>query len=190
MAGHTDSVGSAEANQLLSQNRAQSVASHLVEQAGIPASKITTAAYGEDAPIASNDTAEGRARNRRVELSIRTRPGQEAADTARVDILGIWRDKNNRQTTLQQEGDRISGDYTRNGGRIEGTFTSETVFEGFWLKDTKPSRACDTEKDGTRHWGQLRLEFDSPDRNAFDAQWSSCNGSSWEGTWPRAERIL
>ncbi|KAA0019331.1 OmpA family protein [Salinicola corii] len=65
--GHTDSVGPAAYNKELSQRRADSVKSYLVNK-GFSADNITTIGYGEEQPIASNDTAEGRAQNRRVEL--------------------------------------------------------------------------------------------------------------------------
>jgi outer membrane protein OmpA-like peptidoglycan-associated protein len=68
--GHTDNVGSAALNQDLSQRRAASVASVLVAN-GVPASRIATMGRGEDAPIASNLTDQGRAQNRRVEIIIR-----------------------------------------------------------------------------------------------------------------------
>lgn len=65
--GHTDSVGPAAYNKGLSQRRADSVKSYLVNK-GFSADNITTIGYGEEQPVASNDTAEGRAQNRRVEL--------------------------------------------------------------------------------------------------------------------------
>lgn len=65
--GHTDSVGSAAYNMALGQRRADSVATFLGSQ-GVPASDMTTVSYGETRPIAPNDTAEGRALNRRVEI--------------------------------------------------------------------------------------------------------------------------
>ena len=65
--GHTDSVGSDEYNQNLSELRAQSVRDYFVQQ-GIPASAVEARGFGKTAPIASNDTAEGRQQNRRVEL--------------------------------------------------------------------------------------------------------------------------
>ncbi len=67
VAGHTDSVGDDAYNQLLSERRANSVASYLV-QSGVSASQLSVAGYGETQPMASNDTAEGRAQNRRVEI--------------------------------------------------------------------------------------------------------------------------
>lgn len=67
--GHTDSVGSDEDNKILSENRAKSVVEYLVEN-GIDASRLTAAGYGEEQPVASNDTAEGRQLNRRTEMKI------------------------------------------------------------------------------------------------------------------------
>lgn len=63
--GHTDSRGSEAYNLKLSENRAQAVKQHLVDN-GISASRLTTKGFGEAYPVASNDTAEGRAHNRRV----------------------------------------------------------------------------------------------------------------------------
>ena len=68
--GHTDSDGSDEYNQVLSEKRANSVKNFLVSQ-GVTA-EITTKGYGESKPVASNDTAEGRQKNRRVEIIIPT----------------------------------------------------------------------------------------------------------------------
>ena len=68
--GHTDSDASDEYNQVLSEKRANSVKNFLVSQ-GVTA-EITTKGYGESKPVASNDTAEGRQKNRRVEIIIPT----------------------------------------------------------------------------------------------------------------------
>jgi len=65
--GHTDSVGDAEANLNLSERRAKSVLDALVSL-GVDASRITTIGLGEDFPIASNETEEGRKKNRRVDV--------------------------------------------------------------------------------------------------------------------------
>jgi OOP family OmpA-OmpF porin len=67
--GHTDSVGSAKYNVGLSQRRADSVRNYLVENFGISADRLETKGYGEEKPVASNDTAEGRAQNRRIEAT-------------------------------------------------------------------------------------------------------------------------
>jgi len=65
--GHTDSIGSVEYNLRLSDRRAATVKNYLVSQ-GVPASRLTTKGFGKANPVATNDTAEGRAQNRRVEL--------------------------------------------------------------------------------------------------------------------------
>ena len=67
--GHTDSQGDAEYNQGLSVRRANSVKQAFVD-AGIDASRITARGYGQTRPVAGNDTEEGRALNRRVEVSL------------------------------------------------------------------------------------------------------------------------
>jgi outer membrane protein OmpA-like peptidoglycan-associated protein len=69
VAGHTDSVGSDAYNMKLSHRRADSVRDYLVKH-GIPAKRIRTEGFGESKPVASNDTADGRAQNRRVELNL------------------------------------------------------------------------------------------------------------------------
>ncbi|GGB29207.1 cell envelope biogenesis protein OmpA [Sphingomonas metalli] len=67
--GHTDSTGSDAYNQTLSERRATSVADYLASH-GVQSARIGTRGYGETQPIASNDTDEGRAANRRVEIKI------------------------------------------------------------------------------------------------------------------------
>lgn len=68
--GHTDNIGTDAYNQKLSEARAQSVMKWLIEH-GIPARRLTSKGYGKGKPVDSNDTATGRARNRRVELACR-----------------------------------------------------------------------------------------------------------------------
>jgi len=65
--GHTDSIGTDDYNQQLSEHRAEAVRDYLVQQ-GIPADSIQASGFGKTAPVASNDTPEGRQQNRRVEL--------------------------------------------------------------------------------------------------------------------------
>lgn len=67
--GHTDSVGSDEFNQQLSERRAGSVRDFLAQQ-GVPANSIAARGFGKTQPVASNETAEGRQQNRRVELVV------------------------------------------------------------------------------------------------------------------------
>lgn len=67
--GHTDSRGSDAYNDKLSKRRAQAVADYLAEH-GIALSRLSVAGFGESHPVASNDTSDGRAQNRRVELRV------------------------------------------------------------------------------------------------------------------------
>jgi len=66
--GHTDKVGISSANLKLSQDRAAAVKAYLVKTGGIDAARLTTAGLGDTMPIGDNNTEEGRAQNRRVEL--------------------------------------------------------------------------------------------------------------------------
>ena len=65
--GHTDNVGSESYNMTLSKARAQSVKTYFVSK-GIPETRITSIGYGKDKPVATNETEDGRAKNRRVEI--------------------------------------------------------------------------------------------------------------------------
>jgi OmpA-OmpF porin, OOP family len=70
IAGHTDADGEDGFNQALSEKRAQAVVDYLVK-AGLPATRFTAAGYGSTQPIASNDTDEGKAQNRRIDFVVR-----------------------------------------------------------------------------------------------------------------------
>jgi len=67
--GHTDNVGTDSSNLSLSKRRAEAVRAALIAHSGIGADRLKAAGFGETKPVESNDTLEGRARNRRVELS-------------------------------------------------------------------------------------------------------------------------
>lgn len=71
--GHTDNVGSEDSNLLLSQRRADSVKSYLLNQ-GVAPNRIAASGKGEASPVATNDTAFGRQKNRRVDIIIQTTP--------------------------------------------------------------------------------------------------------------------
>ncbi len=67
--GHTDSVGSDKSNQTLSENRANAVKNLIIKQ-GVEAKRVSSKGMGEKAPVATNDTAEGKAENRRIEAEL------------------------------------------------------------------------------------------------------------------------
>jgi len=68
--GHTDKGGTPDANLALSKDRAQAVVSWLVD-AGVDAKRLTAAGFGETRPIAPNDTEDGKAKNRRIEFTVK-----------------------------------------------------------------------------------------------------------------------
>ena len=74
--GHTDSHGGDDLNQKLSQERAESVQQYMINAMRIPTYRLIATGYGETRPVASNETAAGRARNRRIDIVIK--PNQEA----------------------------------------------------------------------------------------------------------------
>jgi len=78
--GHTDSVGSDEYNQELSERRAQAVQAALFER-GVETSQVSTVGKGETTPVASNDTPAGRQQNRRVELVFQEDRSRVASDS-------------------------------------------------------------------------------------------------------------
>ena len=69
--GHTDSTGAKDHNEKLGEERAEAVRRYLNEQ-GVPLNRVATISYGPDAPVAPNDTREGRAQNRRVVVIVLT----------------------------------------------------------------------------------------------------------------------
>jgi outer membrane protein OmpA-like peptidoglycan-associated protein len=68
--GHTDSYGSDETNMRLSQQRAEAVSMYLANELGVPSFRMSAVGYGETRPIANNETAQGRERNRRIDVRI------------------------------------------------------------------------------------------------------------------------
>ena len=69
--GHTDAYGTDETNLKLSQQRADAVAQYLLANSNLSADKVEAVGYGETSPIANNETKEGRAKNRRIDVVIK-----------------------------------------------------------------------------------------------------------------------
>ncbi len=85
--GHTDSIGSKSYNLKLSKKRAESVKKYLMEK-GIDEGKIETVGYGEEKPIESNSTEEGRAKNRRVEIKVYKECGKNGIKRVTLKEIG------------------------------------------------------------------------------------------------------
>lgn len=68
--GHTDNIGSEVYNEKLGEERAEAVRNYLAENGGIPLHAMNVISYGESKPVAANNTAEGRAKNRRVVVRV------------------------------------------------------------------------------------------------------------------------
>jgi outer membrane protein OmpA-like peptidoglycan-associated protein len=81
--GHTDSVGAETSNMVLSERRAKAVTSYFTANKGLSAGRFTTNWYGEQTPVADNATAEGRAKNRRVNIAIV--PNEKMKDDAKKE---------------------------------------------------------------------------------------------------------
>lgn len=96
--GHTDSKGSDQLNDRLSQERADAVKKFLVAQ-GVDDSRIRTMGMGEKQPIADNNTAEGRANNRRVEIVIPNPPGEQQQNPQQQNM----QQQNMQQQNPQQQ---------------------------------------------------------------------------------------
>ncbi|NND61976.1 MAG: OmpA family protein [Flavobacteriaceae bacterium] len=84
--GHTDSVGSDEYNMTLSKNRAQAVTNYFTGVKGLSPGRFNTNWFGETSPIATNDTAEGRAQNRRVNIVLV--PNEKMKEEAQKEAEG------------------------------------------------------------------------------------------------------
>jgi OOP family OmpA-OmpF porin len=70
--GHTDSYGGDDLNQKLSEDRANAVRQYFIANMNLKAEDVEAVGYGESRPIANNETPEGRARNRRIDIVIQT----------------------------------------------------------------------------------------------------------------------
>jgi OmpA-OmpF porin, OOP family len=86
--GYTDSVGSDDYNYQLSQRRADAVIQYLAQKYSVPAYKIYLIGLGKDNPVAKNTSAAGRAKNRRVDVTLMTNNTTESASSAQMSSSG------------------------------------------------------------------------------------------------------
>jgi len=115
--GHTDNVGSKKFNMKLSLRRAEAVRDYLVNQGKVDASRLEVAGFGFDNPIASNDTEEGRAKNRRVAFEI-TKRAPEAEGTGAAS-------SGSDDTGAKSDGDDTGTDEGDGGDDTDATDSSE-----------------------------------------------------------------
>lgn len=180
VAGHTDNVGSESDNLMLAENRALAVAKYLSMRPELEGLDAATQSFGESRPIATNETGEGRQRNRRVEITMFA-DAQSAADVQRTQIIGIW-DSSEGLMQLQTSGADVVGEYGGGNGKIVGAFSQPDEFNGYWIQRSS-SRACATEKDASQYWGRIQLRFESVKRNDFSGYWSYCDADPTNAGW-------
>lgn len=104
VAGHTDSTGSEDYNYELGKRRADAVSRYLIIQKKMDPLRVVTVSYGKTAPVADNTTAQGRAKNRRVEILV-YREGIATTANASAPQPG---QKNSQQSSQQQTDSRVS----------------------------------------------------------------------------------
>lgn len=107
LVGHTDSKGTAGFNMKLSRRRAEQVRDMLVMHYGIDSARISTEGKGESAPIASNDTEQGRLANRRVSVTL-IRPGQQARPTASTASRSEYGNSHTSEPTYAQQASTVN----------------------------------------------------------------------------------
>ena len=130
LGGHSDNVGSDESNKKLSQQRVNSVREYLVSK-GIESGRIAAVGYGEERPVATNETDAGRQRNRRVEVQITDIRPREGSDILTAEEL-------KKKEAAAQQFDLLSTlQYaSKIGGLPKGSPCSDKI--GFLYGDKKP----------------------------------------------------
>ncbi len=186
--GHTDSTGTEEHNLDLSQRRAQAVRDYLARQEALKDYRFEVYGYGESRPVASNDTPEGRARNRRVDVMVvpanaaqrQTAQAVPAGAGSVVSLAGTWEGSEGTLDLRAVGSGRFHGNYTTDQGRVFFTLAGRQV-TGYWV-EADSNRRCDTPRDGSYHWGKVKLQV-SPDGSTMEGDWTYCDSDEASGTW-------
>lgn len=92
------------------------------------------------------------------------------AHNARAQLAGYW-DASEGAMQLAIVGNKVTGSYSQDNGRIGGWLTNRTV-EGFWIEDGSNER-CATARDGSHHWGRIKWTFDQK-LKTFKGEWGYC----------------
>ncbi|OFX59511.1 MAG: hypothetical protein A2046_11965 [Bacteroidetes bacterium GWA2_30_7] len=163
LGGHTDSIGSSESNIKLSQDRVNSVMNYLLNK-GIANNRIVAVGYGEDKPVASNTTDEGRAQNRRVEVKIIDNSPKQREGTE-VDLVEKPEEKKKEEPVVVQ---KISLDFdllstlqaaAKIGGLPEGSPCGD---KPQYTSNTSTTTTTTTTK-AKRKTGSSHSQFDKDD---------------------------
>lgn len=184
--GHTDNVGSPQSNQILSEKRAHAVKDYMVAEESFKHLTLISRGYGESRPIASNDTEEGREKNRRVEIMILPQRTERQSHSRRPkpqgEIMLPERWTTNWGTMeLKQSGNEVTGRYSEDNGEVFGNLTQKNVIEGYWIEDAS-SRRCTKALHDRYHWGRFRMEFEQ-DLMSFSAVWGYCEEEPSKTDW-------
>jgi outer membrane protein OmpA-like peptidoglycan-associated protein len=178
--GHTDSVGSDLANQLLSEQRAGSVRAYLQQHVQGHKLAITDRGFGEKSPIAGNDTDVGRRKNRRVELIV-IPSGQAGAEKPLSAFDGMWNtDEGLMVLAAYSAGRKVVGRYATDNGRVFLS-VSQKHLSGYWVED-KSSQKCDSKRHQSAYWGRLEIDLDESN-NSFSGWWNYCDSGGRQGLW-------
>jgi OOP family OmpA-OmpF porin len=141
--GHTDSTGNAEYNMGLSERRAQSVADYLVST-GVDAEKLRVTGRGKNDPVASNDTPEGRAQNRRVDIIVVAEP--RALDTIRFPSVALFprrsADITDQGRAILDKNREASSELLRRASYIEVVGHTDDVGDDAYNQELSEQRAA------------------------------------------------
>ncbi len=184
--GHTDNIGSQQSNQILSEKRAHAVKDYMVVEESLKHFTFISRGYGESRSIASNDTEEGRQKNRRVEIMIlpkraQRQPHSRSPKTQRELMLPEKWTTNWGAMELKQSGNEVTGRYSEDNGEVFGNLTQKNVLEGYWVEDASSQR-CTKPLHGRYYWGRIRMVFGTNFRS-FSAVWGYCEEEPSKTDW-------
>jgi outer membrane protein OmpA-like peptidoglycan-associated protein len=185
--GHTDSVGTEANNQILSEQRAQSVKTYMEHHSADRSLSITAVGYGEKRPIAENNDTAGRQKNRRVEMIVI--PTKKADDTTNTPSIfdGTWLTAEGPITLAgYAQGTKLVGRYAEDNGRAYFN-VKQNVASGYWIEDDS-SQACRIKRDNSLYWGRMELTLNDS-QDAYDGWWSYCDTDMVQGQVSASKKV-
>lgn len=172
--GYTDNVGNTGDNIKLSQARALTVKRFFIDSCNIDSTLLNISAYGEANPVADNNTAEGRQKNRRVEIII------FPSSINTNNVTGVW-ETNWGTLRIYRYGNIIAGWYTDDYGEIAGKLIDKHTIEGTWAENGS-DRTCENDLYGRHNIGRVVITFNE-DFTAFTTKWGYCNDEPTSTDW-------